>query len=476
MINVIVKLLVYNILILNRGQSHVKKAPFRKWYGCLGELISLIPEKSNVMVLTATATKKSKHEILESLNLPADTSIIQQSPNRKNIKYIKQYLDKNCPLEQQFGFLLKELKEDQVKTPRTIIYCQTRKQCAIIFRLFEFYLGKNMYKAEEVPENRMVEMYHAGTADTVKKHILANMADAEGHIRVLVSTIAFGMGVNCKDSRRIVHFGPSKTVEAYVQECGRAGRDGGQSTCVLYYNGLLSTHCDADMKQYIYVDECMRKWLMGHFSCDTDLEFDCLHDCCSNCMNACDCGSSSCKEVWSPQMNDECEPPTMDHTVCPMEQGKLTRVVTQTNKQQLKRRLVKYQQDLIKEVSTETMVSCPNVLFEFNMFHINQVVDNCHNLFSLGDVLHAVEIWRNEYAIAILNIVKELFGETNMNIPSNLEMADVLEDSIPEWDEWNNVRDDSTLIDMLDSNDLRDFDTTMEDQDHNDTFTDVSMS
>ena len=148
------------------------------------------------MVLTATATKKSKHDILESLNLPADTSIIQLSPNRKKILYIKQCLDKNCLLEQQFGFLLKELKEERVKTPRTIIFCQTRKQCAIIFRMFEFYQGKNMYRAEELPENWMVEMYHAGTVNTVKKHILASMADAEGHIRVLVSTISFGMGVN----------------------------------------------------------------------------------------------------------------------------------------------------------------------------------------------------------------------------------------------------------------------------------------
>ena len=63
-----------------------------------------------------------------------------------------------------------------------------------------------------------------------------------------------------------------------------------------------------------------------------------------------------------------------------------------------------------------------------------------------------------------------------MSIPSSLEMADVLEDSIPEWDEQNHVRHDSMLIDMLDRNDLQDLDTIMEDQDHNDTFTDVSMS
>lgn len=61
----------------------------------------------------------------------------------------------------------------------------------------------------------------------MKNHISENMASDEGHIRVLVSTIAFGMGVNCKQVRRVVHsFGPSKTAKSYVEEYGRDGREG----------------------------------------------------------------------------------------------------------------------------------------------------------------------------------------------------------------------------------------------------------
>lgn len=456
-----------------RGLSHLKKGPFHKWYGCLGELRSFVPESCKLIVLTATATKKSRHEILESLNLPANTTVIEQSPNRKNIKYTKHYLDKKCPLEVQFGFLINELKENGIKTPRTIVYCQTRRQCSVLFRMFEVYLGKHMYNGEDRHENRIVEMYHAGSPDTIKKHILENMTSLDGHIRVLLSTVAFGMGVNCKNVRRIVHFGPSKTVEAYVQECGRAGRDGSESTCVLFYNGLLSAHCEADMKEYIYLEECLRKWLMSHFCCDDDLKFDFLHNCCGSCMQVCQCNSSKCNEVWSPQMSNEHNYPTMQHVACSSgsrEGQQLTRVVTKTDKQLLKRRLVEFQKDLSKGVSTETMVSCPNILLEFNMFHINQVVNNCHSLFSLEDVLEAVEIWRNEYAFSILKIIKEIFGETNIDMPSDLEIPDILEASIPEWNEWDMVRDDSTLVDMLDSNDLLDLDSTMESQDDNNTF------
>lgn len=96
------------------------------------------------------------------------------------------------------------------------------------------------------------------------------MATLESHMRVLICTIAFGMGVNCKGVRKVIHFGPSKSVEMYVQECGRAGRDGLPSTCILLYNGLLSYLCDNDMKQYLQLDGCRRKWLMSHFGCEVD--------------------------------------------------------------------------------------------------------------------------------------------------------------------------------------------------------------
>ena len=64
------------------------------------------------------------------------------------------------------------------------------------------------------------------------------MTIAGSHLQVLIATIAFGMGVNCKGVRRVIHFGPSKNIEQYVQESGRAGRDGEDSTCIILYNGL----------------------------------------------------------------------------------------------------------------------------------------------------------------------------------------------------------------------------------------------
>ena len=58
--------------------------------------------------------------------------------------------------------------------------------------------------------------------------------------------------------------------------------------------------------------------------------------------------------------------------------SKLTRNVTEDDKRLLKKKLVNLQQDMLKEVQLEKMVTCPNIVLEFNMFHINQVLDSCH--------------------------------------------------------------------------------------------------
>ena len=84
-------------------------------------------------------------------------------------------------------------------------------------------------------------------------------------MRILVATIAFGMGVDCKGVYRTIHFGPSKNIETYIQETGRAGRDGKQSVTYVIYKGLFLNHVDKDMKNYLKTRDCRWKNLLLKF-------------------------------------------------------------------------------------------------------------------------------------------------------------------------------------------------------------------
>lgn len=73
-------------------------------------------------------------------------------------------------------------------------------------------MGEGIYHSHVSPKNRIVQMYHAGTPKLAKEHISEDMAREDGHIRLLISTVAFGMGIDCKAVRRVIHFGPPKTI------------------------------------------------------------------------------------------------------------------------------------------------------------------------------------------------------------------------------------------------------------------------
>ena len=86
-------------------------------------------------------------------------------------------------------------------------------------------------------------MLHSCTPASNKENILQSFQKEQGYIRILVATIAFGMGVDCKEVYTTIHFGPAKNVECYMQESGRAGRDGKHSTAYLPISGYAINAC-----------------------------------------------------------------------------------------------------------------------------------------------------------------------------------------------------------------------------------------
>ena len=113
--------------------------------------------------------------------------VIEKSPDHSNLKYSAIYIQKSHPLEKIFAEAIKGIKEHSKMAERTMIYYQTCKQRAVIFRTFTFFLGEKLFSGMKQPQNRMVEMYHAGTPSSIKKHIVENLSCDDGHIRCLNS-------------------------------------------------------------------------------------------------------------------------------------------------------------------------------------------------------------------------------------------------------------------------------------------------
>lgn len=136
-------------------------------------------------------------------------------------------------------------------------------------------------------------MFCACTTTNVKDSILNSFRNPQSVLRIVVATVAFGMGLDCPNVRRIIHWGPSSDLEQYLQETGRAGRDKLQSRAILFNIGLPGVELDSKMKEYSNnKDTCRRKLLLKHF--DDTFESDqsiivsnC--QCCDVCAQVCMC-------------------------------------------------------------------------------------------------------------------------------------------------------------------------------------------
>ncbi len=256
------KLPSFNVNLIAIDEAHCISHwghDFRPEYLMLAKLKQAMPHVP-MIALTATADRLTRKDIVEKLTLHNPSTFVS-SFNRANIRYTVE--PKRNNVEKLLHFL------DKQKEESGIIYCLSRASTEKLAR-------------DLTEEGFQALPYHAGLdRDTRTRHQEMFLRD---EIKIVVATIAFGMGIDKSNVRFVVHMDLPKNIESYYQETGRAGRDGVDSEALLFYsyadvsklkrfveieNNPAQTEISLkkldQMATYGDLTTCRRKYLLNYF-------------------------------------------------------------------------------------------------------------------------------------------------------------------------------------------------------------------
>ncbi len=214
---------------------------FRPDYRELSRLRERFPDRP-IAAFTASATRRVRHDIIDQLRLRDPDKYIA-SFHRSNLRYSV----RECSLETQNRLLVKALRG--LPDGNVIVYAPTIKRVEATVD----FLGEQGIDAVA---------YHASLdAETRREQQERWMSD---EVRVLVGTIAFGLGINKSAVRAVIHLALPKSLEQYYQEAGRAGRDGRAAECVLLWRKADAGIIGHFLRQINAADERERAWQRYH--------------------------------------------------------------------------------------------------------------------------------------------------------------------------------------------------------------------
>jgi len=167
-----------------------------------------------ILALTATATPRVRDTIVRSLGM-RDPTVVASSPHRSNLAFEVIH----CEGDMRLRALVRLVK--RLRRPG-IVYCATRREVDTVYAVLRRF---------NIPAHR----YH-GAMNATDRHAEQKRFMSPRHRSVMVATNAFGLGIDKPDIRYIVHYQAPASLEQYVQEAGRGGRDGKKANCILLHD------------------------------------------------------------------------------------------------------------------------------------------------------------------------------------------------------------------------------------------------
>lgn len=359
-----------------------------------------------MIAMTATASPLNRHRLRKALGMLCTTTEIVESPSRDNIKLIVHKVNTSQELHEMFQWLLTDLLSDTMT--RTIVFCKNKDDTGRLNAMFLRVLQDKYYNRVEGKSSPRIHIFHKDTTESTKAEITANMANPHGTIRVLLATNSAGMGVNFSNTTQVVHFGPPREMDTFVQQLGRAGRRGEKSCALVIYNSRQLKNVEHSLLVYLNGKQCRRAALLSAYVSTEESSSESViaqHDCCDICHEACDCVKGKCPvpvhPVFLVESADQEEP-----CPCPI------RCASKEERALLAQNLEVLRVSMLQNSSQQnTAILGADFLIGFTQSVVSQVVEKCDQIGSVDDLMNYCNIMSYELAYAILGAFREVFSD-----------------------------------------------------------------